>query len=73
MDRIDGRTLTNTVHVPKGAAALGIARSDIEAKYRALTPTSGLAQEKVEASLAQIRDFRIAPNVVTLLRTLEVA
>jgi 2-methylcitrate dehydratase PrpD len=69
----DGRTLTNTVHVPKGAAALGIEWSDVEAKYRALTRAAGLDQQKVEASLRQIRDFRTAPNVVTLLRTLEVA
>jgi len=68
----DGRTLSNTVHVPKGAATLGIAWSDVDAKYRALTPAAGLDCQKVEASLQQIHDFRAAPNVVTLLRTLEV-
>jgi 2-methylcitrate dehydratase PrpD len=68
----DGRTLSNTVHVPKGAATLGIAWSDVDAKYRTLTPAAGLDHQKVEASLQQIHDFRTAPNVATLLRTLEV-
>ena len=30
----DGRTVTHTVYVPKGAAALGIAWSDVDDKYR---------------------------------------
>jgi 2-methylcitrate dehydratase PrpD len=68
----DGRTLSNTVHVPKGAATLGVAWSDVDAKYRTLTPAAGLDHQKVEATLQQIHDFRSAPNVATLLRTLEV-
>jgi hypothetical protein len=60
------------VHVPKGAATLGIAWSDVDAKYRALTPAAGLDHQKIEASLRQIHDFRTVPNVAKLLRTLEV-
>jgi 2-methylcitrate dehydratase PrpD len=67
----DGRTLSNTVHVPRGAATLGIAWNDVDAKYRALSVVAGLDRQKVEASLQQIHDFRTTPNVVTLLRTLE--
>jgi hypothetical protein len=37
-----------------------------------LTPAAGLDHQKVEATLQQIHDFRSAPNVATLLRTLEV-
>ena len=67
----DGRTLSNTVHVPRGAATLGIAWSDVDAKYRALSPAAGLDRQKIEVSLQQIHDFRTTPNVVTLLRMLE--
>ncbi|HKS89995.1 MAG TPA: MmgE/PrpD family protein, partial [Stellaceae bacterium] len=48
----DGRSFTSTVHVPKGAAMLGLAWPEIEAKYRALMPNSGLDQEQIDASLA---------------------
>src|SRR5207244_1649247 len=47
----DGRSVTNTVYVPKGAGMLGIAWSDIDAKYRALVPLSGLPERQIEASL----------------------
>ena len=54
----DGRFSTSTVYVPKGAAALGIAWSDVDAKYRSLVPASGLPAQAIEASLALIHDFR---------------
>jgi 2-methylcitrate dehydratase PrpD len=54
----DGRAGTSTVYVPKGAGMLGIAWADIEAKYRALVPHSGLPDERIDESLALIRDFR---------------
>src|SRR5258706_1695330 len=34
----DGKSHSNTVYAPRGAAILGIAWTDIEAKYRALAP-----------------------------------
>ena len=54
---------------PRPSASRG---SDVDAKYRALSPAAGLDRQKVEASLQQIHDFRTTPNVATLLRTLEV-
>ena len=62
----DGRTSSNTVFVPKGAGMLGIAWSDIDAKYRALMPHSGLASAQIEASLAVIHDFRAVARVSAL-------
>ncbi len=59
----DGRTATSTVYAPKGAAALGIAWSDVDAKYRTLVPAAGLPERDIEASLALIHDFRQVPNV----------
>ncbi|HEY3912679.1 MAG TPA: MmgE/PrpD family protein [Stellaceae bacterium] len=62
----DGRVGASTVHVPKGAGMLGIAWADIDAKYRALVPHSGLADERIEQSLALIHDFRNAPRAAAL-------
>src|SRR5882757_1315330 len=44
----DGREITSTVYVPKGAGILGIAWADIDAKYRTLVPLSGLAERQIE-------------------------
>jgi 2-methylcitrate dehydratase PrpD len=66
----DGRSVTNTVYVPKGAAMLGIAWSDIDAKYRALMPNSGLAADRIEQSLALIRGIVAADSVAPLIETL---
>jgi 2-methylcitrate dehydratase PrpD len=67
----DGRASTSTVYVPKGAGMLGIAWADIDAKYRALMPHSGLPDREVEASLAVIHDFRQAENVSALTNLLK--
>ena len=67
----DGRISTSTVYVPKGAGILGIAWADIDAKYRALMPHSGLANREVEASLAVIHDFRKVPDVAVLTNLLQ--
>jgi 2-methylcitrate dehydratase PrpD len=63
----DGREVTNTVFLPHGAAALGIDWGDIDAKYRTLMPNSGLSSERIEQSLALIRDFRNATGVRPLI------
>ncbi len=47
----DGRTSTSTVYLPTGSGALGIAWSDVDAKYRTLVPASGLPTRAIEASL----------------------
>jgi 2-methylcitrate dehydratase PrpD len=62
----DGRVSSSTVYVPKGAAMLGIDWSDVDTKYRALVPVSGLPDEAVEASLAVIHDFRRVMDVASL-------
>ena len=66
----DGRESTSTVFLPKGAAALGIDWADIEAKYGVLLPNSGLREERIEASLALIRDFANAPGVAPLIKSI---
>jgi 2-methylcitrate dehydratase PrpD len=67
----DGRTSTSTVYLPKGAAALGIAWSDVDAKYRTLVPAAGVPIRELEASLALIHDFRRASNVSELTGLLQ--
>jgi 2-methylcitrate dehydratase PrpD len=62
----DGRSSTSTVYVPKGAAALGIAWSDVDAKYRTLMPASGLTTHAIEASLGVIHEFRQLTEVAAL-------
>jgi 2-methylcitrate dehydratase PrpD len=63
----DGRSVSNTVFLPKGSAALGIDWTDIDAKYRTLMPNSGLPTARIEQSLALIRDFANAPSVAPLI------
>jgi 2-methylcitrate dehydratase PrpD len=70
---LGGRTGTSTVYVPKGAGMLGIVWADIEAKYRALVPHSGLSGERIEQSLALVRDFRKAPHAGALTDLLRVS
>jgi 2-methylcitrate dehydratase PrpD len=66
----DGRTTTSTVYMPKGAGMLGIAWSDIDAKYRALAPHARLGDTQIEASLALIHDFRRAVRASALTELL---
>lgn len=54
----DGRSHTNTVYAPKGAAINGIAWDDVEAKYRELVPYAQLSADHLEASMKVIRNFR---------------
>lgn len=63
----DGRTVTNTVHVPKGAGCRGIDWADVDAKYRTLAPLAPLGNQQVEASLEVIHDFRQVSNVSALI------
>jgi 2-methylcitrate dehydratase PrpD len=69
----NGGSFTNTVFLPKGAGALGIAWADIDAKYRSLMPLSGLGAAPIEASLAAIHDFRNAAGVAGLMAQLRPA
>jgi 2-methylcitrate dehydratase PrpD len=66
----DRREVSDTVYLPKGSAALGIDWADIEAKYRTLMPNGGLPADRIEASLATIRDFANAASVTPLIELL---
>jgi 2-methylcitrate dehydratase PrpD len=62
----DGRSVTSTVYAPKGAGMLGIAWADIDAKYRALAPLSGLPDRRTAAILDLIHDFRRLDRISAL-------
>lgn len=66
----DGRVSTSTVYLPKGAGALGIAWSDVDAKFRALVPAAGLSHRAIEAALALLHDFRDVTAVTALIEGL---
>ena len=68
----DGHIVTNTVYAPKGAGLLGIAWSDIDAKYRTLLPLSGLPARQIEASLEVIHRFRNVADVSELTGLLQI-
>ena len=70
IETTDGRSVTSTVFVPKGAGCLGIDWTDIDAKYRTLAPRAPLSERQVEQSLATIRGFRDASNVTALIELL---
>lgn len=63
----DGRFGRATVLLPHGSGALGIDWADIEAKYRALMPASGLGSAAIVASLTAARGLRGAANVSGLI------
>ena len=69
IETTDGRSVTNTVHVPNGAGMLGIDWADVDTKYRALAPNA-LDSRQVEDSLAVIHDFRQVSNIATLINCL---
>lgn len=50
-----GRRFASTVDAPRGSGPRGISWDDVEAKYRALMPDSGLSPERIEQVLAVIR------------------
>jgi 2-methylcitrate dehydratase PrpD len=66
----DGRRFSDHVDFPRGSAPRGIEWADVDAKYRRLVPLSGLAQEKVEASLEVVRGFDAVKSVSELTRLL---
>ncbi|MFA6264100.1 MAG: MmgE/PrpD family protein [Pseudolabrys sp.] len=53
----NGEEFRSTCKAPRGSGPRGVEWSDVEAKYRALVPLSGLSGERIEASLALIRGF----------------
>jgi 2-methylcitrate dehydratase PrpD len=63
----EGREVTNTVYAPTGSGLLGIDWADIDAKFRALMPLSGLPETRLAPLLDLIRDFRRQPDVSRLI------
>jgi 2-methylcitrate dehydratase PrpD len=55
-----GGRYASTVDAPKGSAPRGIQWSDVDAKYRALMPASGLAKVRIEQALQLIHTFNRA-------------
>jgi 2-methylcitrate dehydratase PrpD len=53
----DGRKFSSHVDFPRGSGPRGIDWADVDAKYRALVPLSGLPVQKVEASLALVHEL----------------
>jgi 2-methylcitrate dehydratase PrpD len=66
----DGRSYANTVYAPRGAAVVGIAWTDVEAKHRALAPYARFSGDNLEASLNVIRRFRGIRKVSELVALL---
>ena len=66
----DGRRFSDHVDFPRGSAPRGIEWADVDAKYRRLVPLSGLAPDKVEASLEVVHGFDTVKAVSELTRLL---
>lgn len=71
IETTDGRSVTNTVFVPTGAACLGVEWSAIDDKYHTLAPHAPLTPEQVEASLALCHSFGDLADVSGLIGTLK--
>ena len=54
-----GEEFRSTCRAPRGSGPRGVEWSDVKAKYHSLVPLSGLADAKLEASLALIREFEM--------------
>jgi 2-methylcitrate dehydratase PrpD len=65
-----GARYTSTVDAPRGSAPRGIDWSDVDAKYHALVPESGLPAKRVEQTLSMIHRFDQVKNVSELTRLL---
>jgi len=65
-----GARFTRTVDAPRGSAPRGIEWSDVDAKYRALMPESGLGSRRAEDILTAIHDFERVDRVSRFARLL---
>ena len=66
----DGRRFSDHVDFPRGSAPRGVEWADVDAKYRRLVPLSGMAPDKVEATLAVVHGFDTVKTVSELTRLL---
>jgi 2-methylcitrate dehydratase PrpD len=65
-----GARFTSTVDAPRGSGPRGIEWTDVDAKYRALLPYSGLPANRVEEVLHMIHDFDQVKRVSQFTRLL---
>ena len=65
-----GARYTSTVDAPRGSGPRGIEWSDVDAKYRALLPASGLLAKRTEEILKVIHDFDQVKRVSEFTRLL---
>jgi len=63
----EGGTWTETVSLPHGSGALGIDWADIEAKFQALMPESGLSTEALARAWTAAKSLRQAPDITGLM------
>lgn len=66
----DGREYRSTCVAPRGSGPRGVDWADVEAKYRALVPLSGLPQPAVEQTLSMIRQLDASDMVAALTQAL---
>jgi 2-methylcitrate dehydratase PrpD len=66
-----GARFTSTVDAPRGSAPRGIEWSDVDAKYRALMPTSRLSARRIDETLNVIHHFDQVKHVSELTRLLK--
>jgi 2-methylcitrate dehydratase PrpD len=67
-----GARYTSTVDAPRGSGPRGIQWTDVDAKYRALLPDSGLPAKRVEELLNMIHDFDQVKHVSEFTRLLSI-
>jgi len=67
-----GARYTSTVDAPRGSGPRGIQWADVDAKYRALLPDSGLPAKRVDELLNMIHDFDQVKHVSEFTRLLAV-
>jgi 2-methylcitrate dehydratase PrpD len=65
-----GRSFASVVDASRGSGPRGVEWSEIEYKYRALMPASGLPAERIDASLEAIKRLDEAQSVTPLLALL---
>jgi len=72
IETTDGRTVGNTVFVPKGAGCLGIEWADVDGKFRALAPNAPLSEDQIERSIELFHGFRNISNLSEFIKGLHV-
>ena len=62
----DGTVHRNTCEAPRGSGPRGVEWGDVDAKYRRLVPLSGLAADRIEASLEVVHHFTAVKSMSEL-------